>query len=472
MTEQSDKSLDDRLHSADPAAGKTKTAAAPGTPPSRNVNALRGWWLTTSSRVRRSMAGSAAVAASATVVASMTLNPIGGGPLIYLAEGSGVATQNSTAVGASLDSKMMMPYVEYEYLAGAGLSAASGRGHVYRLELAGTAESVARRAADYLDVEGEFGKSMYFDANWPTYVIGSEDGTAPAVIVGWSGTGSWWYNNPDAYPEQKCLSEKKVGKGANAYVECLEYEPAESGKNPDESETRTLATEFFTAMGVPFDAADVSVSVDEWSSYATVALTVGGQKTALEWSISWSGNGEIAWAQGNSVTVVDAGEFDTVSDVAAVDRLADWRWYGAGPTDLIAGGPAGMLRSATYDGLAVGGDGAEASTEPSEPAPEETPVEPVPEKTEAPVEPTPTDEPVVEPTEEPAPLPTEPEMEVVTVTIDEAKPALLLIWDQSGNAWLVPGVALTGADWWWQTVITLVEGVIELPEPVSIMPID
>ena len=99
-------------------------------------------------------------------------------------------------------------------------------------------------------------------------------------------------------------------------------------------------------------------------------------------------------------------------------------------------------------------------------------MEPVPEKTEAPVEPTPTDEPVVEPTEEPAPLPTEPEMEVVTVTIDEAKPALLLIWDQSGNAWLVPGVALTGADWWWQTVITLVEGVIELPEPVSIKPID
>jgi hypothetical protein len=48
------------------------------------------------------------------------------------------------------------------------------------------------------------------------------------------------------------------------------------------------------------------------------------------------------------------------------------------------------------------------------------------------------------------------------------------VWDASGSAWLVPGVALTGADSWWQTVITLEEGAIQLPEPMLIepMPID
>jgi len=85
-----------------------------------------------------------------------------------------------------------------------------------------------------------------------------------------------------------------------------------------------------------------------------------------------------------------------------------------------------------------------------------------------------TGEPVPTETEAPIPLPTETEMPVQTITLDEAKSVLLLVWDASGSAWLVPGVALTGTDWWWQTVITLVEGVIQLPEPMLIepMPID
>jgi hypothetical protein len=113
-------------------------------------------------------------------------------------------------------------------------------------------------------------------------------------------------------------------------------------------------------------------------------------------------------------------------------------------------------------------------------------MEPVPVETEAPAEPLPTEsdnpgeepsvdptvEPTVEPTEAPMPLPNESELPVETVTIDSAKPALLMVWDQSGVAWLVPGVALTGIDSWWQTVITLVEGVIQLPEPIDVMPID
>jgi hypothetical protein len=88
--------------------------------------------------------------------------------------------------------------------------------------------------------------------------------------------------------------------------------------------------------------------------------------------------------------------------------------------------------------------------------------------------PTETDAPVIDPTETPLPLPTEEEIPVQTITIDESQSVLLLVWDASGSAWLVPGVALNGADSWWQTVITLEEGVIQLPEPMLIepMPID
>ena len=229
-----------------------------------------------------------------------------------------------------------------------------------------------------------------------------------------------------------------------------------------------MATEFFTAMGVPFAATDMTVMVDEWSSFANVALVVNGQKTAIEWSISWSGNGELSWAQGNAVTIVDAGEFDTVSDAAAVERLADWRWFGAGPTDYQ--GAMWASRSSVDSGFdAMEGDAVTGeAVEPTEPEVELT-EGPVPTETAVPV-PTETDTPVVEPTEAPIPLPTEPEMPVQTITIDESKTVLLLVWDANGNAWLVPGVALTGADSWWQTVITLVEGVIQLPEPMPIEP--
>jgi hypothetical protein len=474
--------LDDRLRASDPASGKKFSGTEKAGRSSTSNNPLRDWWLTTSTGVRRSLGGGVAVAAAATVVVTSSMSGVGG-PLIQLAEGSSPASRSATqSMG---DAKMMsMPFMSYEYIAGESLSTAGGRGQVYRLELAGTPESVAQSAADYFGVNGLVERSQYFDATYPAYYVGSEDGTSPGISVSWSGTGSWWYSNPAAYPEQECLKQRKVGKGSDAYIECLEYEPAVTGKNPTESETRALAADFFTALQIPFNESDIVVSVDEWSSFASVSLVVDGQPTAVESSISWAGNGEISWAQGHSVEVVRVGEFDTISDAAAVERLADWRWFGSGPTEYSGGSP--MLRSTSgvqYDSVAPSGGDSVASTETTEtdPAPSEseTPTEPAPTESAVPdvdpdVEPTedPAVEPTVEPTVEPIPVPSEPEMPVQTVTIDSAKSALLMVWDQSGTVWLVPGVALTGADMWWQTVITLVEGVIELPEPMEVMPID
>ena len=470
MNKPTDDSLDNRLRKSDPAGPGVKVSpkALPQSA-SSGRNPIRDWWLTTSTRVRRSLAGGVGAAAAASVVVAGTFGTMSG-PLIVLAgtQGPESMSARSSSIG---DSKMMMPMFTYDYVAGDNLSTSTGRGHVYRLDLAGTPESVLRNAAAFFGVSGETQKSQYFDAAWPSYVVGPEDGSAPSITVSWSGTGSWWYNNPAAYPEQKCLKEKRVGKGSDAYIECTEYEPAVMGLNPDETKTRQLASEFFAEMGVDFDPADITVIADEWSSFASVALTINGQPTAVEWSISWSGNGELSYAQGNAITIVDVGEFNTVSDAAAVERLADWRWFGAGPTDYQGG--MGVMRSSVDAGFdSMAGDA--ATSEAVEPA---EPTEPTVEPTEAPVpsettEPVPdeTDAPIVEPTEEPIPLPTEPELPVQTITIDESKAVLLLVWDANGNAWLVPGVALTGTDSWWQTVISLVEGVIQLPEPIEPMP--
>ena len=463
MNKSTDDSLDDRLRRSDPAGPGVKVSPTNSLrTPGGSRNPIRDWWLTTSTRARRSLAGGIGVAAAAGVVVAGTFGTVSG-PLIVMAANAGPESMSAQSATVSAD-KMMMPYLSYEYVAGDNLSTLTGRGHVYRLDLAGTPESVLSNAAAYFGVTGEPQRSQYFDAAWPSYVVGPEDYSAPSITVSWTGTGSWWYSNPAAYPEQECLSEHRVGKGADSYIECTEYEPAITGFNPDEAETRRLASEFFSTMGVPFEATDITVMVDEWSSFASVALTVNGQKTAIEWSLSWSGNGELSWAQGNAVTIVDVGEFDTVSDAAAVERLADWRWFGSGPTDY-QGGMMWATRSSVDPGFdAIDGDAATGeSVEPTEPT--ASTVEP----TEEPV-PSETGEPVPTETEAPIPLPTETEMPVQTITLDEAKSALLLVWDASGSAWLVPGVALTGTDWWWQTVITLVEGVIQLPEPMLIEP--
>lgn len=477
--------LDDRLRSSDPASSK-KFSGTAGAPAGSNLgNPLRDWWLTTSTGVRRSLGGGVAVAAAATVVVSSSLSGVGG-PLIQLADGANPASRSASVAdfAGEGDQKMMsMPYLTYEYVAGESLSTSNGRGQVYRLELAGTPESVAQSAANYFGVTGPVQESQYFDAQYPSYFVGSGDGTAPSITLSWSGTGSWWYSNPAAYPAQECLDERKVGKGENSYIECIEYEPAVTGKNPNEADTRALAVDFFTAMDVTFVESDITVSVDEWSSYASVAMVVDGQPTAVESTISWSSNGEISWAQGNSITVVSVGEYDTISDTAAVDRLADWRWFGSGPSNLYSGALMTRSSGVQYDSVtSSNGDSvAPSETTENEPAPGETesPTEPTPSESAEPgeepaVEPTeePGVDPTVEPTEEPLPLPSEPELPVQVVTIDSAQPALLMVWDQSGTVWLVPGVALTGVDMWWQTVITLVEGVIELPEPMDVMPID
>jgi hypothetical protein len=70
---------------------------------------------------------------------------------------------------------------------------------------------------------------------------------------------------------------------------------------------------------------------------------------------------------------------------------------------------------------------------------------------------------------EPLPGPEElPEPETVTVTLDRADATLLLVWDVDGNAWLVPGYAYEQPEQgFWTAVISLVEGVIQLPEPMT-----
>jgi hypothetical protein len=398
---------------------------------------------------RAAIAGGSTLAVAALAVSALVIaNPAQQAPLFTAAGGT------SAPEALSADSSRMMMWTNYEYVAGEGLSTEGGNGSVYQLQRVGTPEGVLADVAAALGVAGDPAKSTYYDESYPTYVVGPEDGTGPSVVVSWIGTGDWWYNDPAAYPAISC----------DADGVCQEA-PVSENLAPSESEARTIAQKLFADTGFDVDAADIRVTADEWQTVATANLVVNGTQTAIEWSVGWGTTGLISYAYGHSLDVVEKGSFGTVSAHDAVARLADWRWFGS-PGPEYQGG---MM---TFDALRS--DAPDTSVE--SPATDETsaPTDEVP-----PAEPTePAVDPTVDPTVEPAPeptlidpLPVEPtEPETVTVTVDEAFETLLLVWDADGNAWLVPGFAMPHPDGWFNSVISLVEGVITLPEPIAIEP--
>jgi hypothetical protein len=106
-------------------------------------------------------------------------------------------------------------------------------------------------------------------------------------------------------------------------------------------------------------------------------------------------------------------------------------------------------------GSVVSSDVSESGSEPSVEPTEEPTVEPTPE---------PTEEPTVEPTPEPTP-------EKVVMKLVSSKKTHLLIWDAKGGAWLVPGYMLKNSDGWYNSVISLVDGIIALPKlDAGVMP--
>lgn len=417
-------------------------------------------------RTRKIATGSLLGAGSLAVVGVLvtTLVLPGQAPLFSLADSG----QGGARAASALSDASMGWWIEYEYLAGEGLSAEGGQGNVYQLELAGTPQGLLASVGELLGVAGEPEESVYFDPEWPLYVLGAEDWTAPSINVTWTGTGNWYYNNPAAYPEPVCSEVPPSQDGKQpGYVDCASPEPA--GPLVTVEEAQAQAAALFQSTGLDVSAGDVRVLTnDEWGVGVAASLQVDGVDTALEWTMFWAPGPVLASASGHAITVVERGGFETVAPVVAVDRLASGMWWGA---------PSPSYYQTSAVAVPLARDTGVASSEQQTPG--EVPAEPgAPgEDTTGEGTPEPPVEGEVPPLEQPVPLPEPPvqeEPEIITVTVTAAEPTLLLVWDADGNAWLVPGYVMRHGedDWAWTTVISLIDGVLQLPEPmpVSIMP--
>ena len=363
--------------------------------------------------------GLSGVAVAATAVfAVMPSNPA---PLIDLAQ----SQPQREALGGSSDAKMLM-WVEYEYVAGSGLSDAAGSDQVYKLNLNGSPEALVEKLAARFGVEGKLSKETYDEGKTYNYFFGNNAKSENAsVSVYWTGTGSWYFGDYSKFSEKVNL--------------------------PTKASALATASEIFADTGLVVAEDAITVTSGDWGMAAQASLQVGGEDTALEWMVNWAPNGEIIGVSGHSVTVEAKGTYGTISAKDSVKRLGDWRYGGSAASSYYGGGMAMMSRG----GSVVSSDVSESGSEPSVEPTEEPTVEPTPE---------PTEEPTVEPTPEPTP-------EKVVMKLVSSKKTHLLIWDAKGGAWLVPGYMLKNSDGWYNSVISLVDGIIALPKlDAGVMP--
>lgn len=421
----------------------------------------------------------ALITVSAVTLTGCAQAPSANGPLIRLGDQQGVASEAGNKVSA--DAAWWQP-VNYTYVAGEGLSLEGEPGNVYRLDLAGDPMKVAANVARVFGVQGPVER---VEESWGTptiepmpadgstvtskedsavdsfvfYSVGSRDWTAPSVQLYWNGTGSWSYQNPQAYeqmnvecapsaPSEVTQSDGQSGdndKGDSALESsssdrgCL-MEPNKPRDLPSKEQARADALKIFAATGLSVSADDITVYADDWGVSANASLQVAGEPVAVEWSVGWGDGGVISSAWGHSVSVVDMGTFDTISDRDSVSRLGDWRWYGGAASKWYAAmgypGAATMSdrlmspESSPEEGN-IGSSDSDMVGEPGLGYPYEgEPVEPM----------------------------------EVTVVIEDSKRALLTIYDASGTIWIVPGYVLSDLKQGVYAVVALPEGVIEMPD--------
>lgn len=412
--------------------------------------------LTNPARTLR-IAGAAGVAVAAVTVGALVVGPgMTHAPLFTAA----AAPSGEAALGSrdavSSDAKMMAIWAEYRYFAGSSLSRDGGSGPVYQLVL-DFADPTARAAelARVLGVEGAVGKADFADPAYPTWVVGPQDGSDSSLTLSAFGTGDWWFNDPTVTSVYVC--DPSATSVDAAEQGCTLPSEAPATRAPSGEEARSLAKALFASTGYAVAANDIEITSGSDGTSASAYLTVDGVKTGLGWSAYWTNTGGLAYAYGHSVHPEARGTFNTVSPTDAVQRLSDYRWYGAAGPDYQGGAMMFAKGSAVEDapGNVDGSGGAEDSGTGPEAPPAVDPTPP----TDVPAEPS-----MPAPDETLPPVDIQPTPDVVEVTVDKAAATLLLMWDANGNAWLVPGYAMQMPEGWWSAVVSLVDGVIALPE--------
>ena len=369
-------------------------------------------------------------------------------PLFELASSGAAGRDSSMATSAessiAADKSMIWPgWFEYNYIV-QGLSTESGSGEIFEVRKKGNPTQILKNVASVFGISGEPKEDDWSTADYPSYSISGENFS---ISVYWSGPGGWYFSRWNQDYFRGCMEPAMEEPGEDEVVSdsamdesyvCEEIKP-EPGLIPSEQEMLSQAESLFNKLDVDFDRTLARVWRDDWGGSVSMPLILDGNAIPLETYVGWGSDGEVSYASGYSVEIVSRGNFDTISATDAVERINDWRWYGSVASSYYEQyyATTAVAESAVERDAAV--SGAEDSVSNDEPMP-------------------------VGPEQ-----PTEPE--IVDVFVNRSETALAAAYDGSGNMWLVPAYILHNDQGWFDVIIAVEEGVIQLPEPYDIMPL-
>ncbi len=396
-----------------------------------------------SAAFKRGLLGGGAAAVAATVAAVALVAGSQSAALISLGSDTRGPISESSSKIAGMDSMALAPYSADEYTAGSDVSAATGSGHIYEIRpLANPKDALSNLAA----VLGLDGVVKSYPEDKASLYIGTGD-TSDTSLSLYATNGSWVYNDSLASPPVVCK-----GDACASDSEVVD-------NFPSIQQAKQTAAALFSAAGPNFSASDIKIESNVWQLYATAVLKVEGQQTAVEWQASWAPSGKLESAWGHAVEVVDRGSFETVSAVNAVEqRLREYRWSGQLASASYHYNHS--LETRSFDQVSEPSedstsseavDGASGSTATAAPPVSATAAPPVSSQTGG---------------SEGA------ENRRDKIVITSAKATLVLVNDANGLSWLVPGYAVTDGHGFYAGVISVEDGVIELPEAAEVIPMD
>lgn len=423
--------LHKRLKNADPA--KSAPSLNEGVVAKAALTKRRGLTSFRTARLTMAAASLSIVGLAATTL-SLNLGP-NNAPLFEMAAaGSNQAEASSLRAGSSpmTSDKMFWQPFTYNHVAGE-LSGAPGRGKVYQSELVGDPIAILNRLARVFDITGQPKLDEWSSPEFPSYSI--QDGNRSLGLY-FSGTGSWYYSSWTDF-DYSCPGVEGEAVNSDEGAEKLDEPQFCQPKStpeliPTELEMIAQAVMIFGAIDISLEGSQARAYSDEWGSSISFPNVQNGLDTGQDYYLGWGMDGNLSYASGSSFRLIERGDFETISAIQAVTRIADGRWFGAAPSSAYQNAVATsepMVLPTTRD--AVKGDESINLEEQIEPAPQ-----------------------------------------IVDLLVNRAEAATLTVYDAAGNLWFVPGYLLFNDQGWFDAIISLQEGVITLPERVDfgIMP--
>ena len=285
-----------------------------------------------------SLAGVAASLAGVAVIAGSVLNPQ---PTFTLELGAtGQQSSGKMTLGDTMQGRKDMAYwpspVSIDYIPGDELSDSPGSGSIYEFVNNMSAQDLSAAIKRALGIDGRF-VTENFDIHTPngtekaTY-LNLHNGNIYVFVSDTNGALSFNYSNGEAWIMGECVREETSPETPDVTY-CVENAPVKATL-PSNKIAVARALEIFSGLGFETTADDIQVTRGDDSLYAFAPIKVDGKPTGLSWDISWGNSGKISAVNGYAVDAVKVADVETISAKDTVKRMSDYRWMASGSSEL------------------------------------------------------------------------------------------------------------------------------------------